>query len=67
MANRKVNSMEKYEIWKTNIFNDDILTDCVGVMYDLELAKDFVDYQATVACERYAVTQNGEVVYNSIS
>ena len=63
MANRKVNSMGKYEIWKTNPFNDDILTDCVGVMYDLKLAKDFVDYQATVG-EGFAVKENGKVVYD---
>lgn len=54
---------EKYTIWKTNIFNEEILTDYIGVMNDLKLAKDFVDYQATMG-ESFAITKDGEVIYN---
>lgn len=56
--------MSNFEIWKTNQFNDDILTDCVGVMYDLQLAKDFVDYKASIG-EGFVVKQNGKVVYDA--
>lgn len=54
---------EKYTIWKTNLFNDDILTDYIGVMNDLKLAKDFVDYQATIG-EGFAITKDGKVIYD---
>lgn len=54
---------EKYTIWKTNIFNAEILTDYIGVMNDLKLAKDFVDYQATMG-ESFAITKDGEVIYD---
>lgn len=54
---------EKYTIWKTNIFNEDILQECVGVMYDLKLAKEFVDYQATMG-EALTLTKDGNVIYD---
>lgn len=50
---------EKWEIWRTNKFNNDILTEHVATFYDLELAKNFVDYQATLS-EDFAITHNGE-------
>ena len=36
----------KYKIWRTNRFNETILSELVAEFDDLELAKDFVDYQA---------------------
>jgi hypothetical protein len=38
----------KYKIWKINRFNETILSELVAEFDDLELAKDFVDYQATL-------------------
>lgn len=52
---------EKYLIWKTNKFDDNILTECVATFYNFDSAKDFVDYQATLG-EGFAITINGKRV-----
>lgn len=52
----------KYDVWKCNKFNDDILSDFVAVFYNLELAKSFVDYQMTLG-ENYVVLKNGVRIY----
>lgn len=51
----------KYVIWRTNRFDDDILQDIVAKFADLELAKDFVNYQATLA-ESFVITKDGKRV-----
>ena len=51
----------EYKVWKTNRFNDEILTDLVAVFYDFNKAKDFVKYEATLA-ESYAITLNGSII-----
>lgn len=53
----------KYKIWRTNRFNEMILSDLVAEFDDLELAKDFVDYQATLG-ESYAILQDGVRLYD---
>mgnify|MGYP000884401627 CR=1 FL=1 len=51
----------EYKVWKANKFNDDILTDLVAIFYDLEIAVDYVKYQATIS-EHYVIIQNGTKV-----
>ena len=53
----------KYKIWRTNRFNETILSELVAEFDDLELAKDFVDYQATLG-ESYAILRDGVRVYD---
>lgn len=53
----------KYKIWRTNRFNEMILSDLVAEFDDLELAKDFVEYQATLG-ESYAILQDGVRLYD---
>lgn len=48
---------EKYEIWRTNKFND-CPTECVGIMYDVGLAEDFISYQASLG-ESFVVMRDG--------
>lgn len=48
----------KYKIWRTNRFNDTILSELVAEFEDLALAKDFVEYQATMG-ESYAILKDG--------
>lgn len=56
-----MDDLEKYEIWKTNPFNEHILSECVGIMYSKKLAKDFVAYQASLG-ESYTVLKDGKEV-----
>lgn len=53
----------KYKIWRTNRFNATILSDLVAEFDDLELAKDFVDYQASLG-ESYAILKDGVRLYD---
>jgi hypothetical protein len=48
----------KYKIWRTNRFDETILSELVAEFEDLELAKDFVEYQATMG-ESYAILKDG--------
>lgn len=48
----------KYKIWRTNRFDGEILSELVAEFDDLELAKDFVDYQATLG-NSYAILKDG--------
>ena len=48
----------EYKVWKTNRFNDEILTELVAIFYDLKKAKDFVEYQSTIA--KSAIMENGK-------
>lgn len=50
-----------YEIWSTNCFNDEILQEIIAKFSDLELAKDFVEYQATLG-NSFAITKAGKRV-----
>lgn len=50
-----------YEIWRTNRFDNDIPVECVGRLYDLELAKDFVDHQATMG-ESFVIIRDGNKI-----
>lgn len=49
---------ETFKIWRTNSFNNELLEECVGELYDLELAKELVSHQATLG-NSYAITKNG--------
>lgn len=48
----------KYKIWRTNRFNETILSELVAEFDDLELAKDFVEYQASLG-NSYAILKDG--------
>lgn len=50
-----------YVIWSTNRFNDDLLQEVVATFRDLELAKGFVEYQATLG-NSFAITKDGKRV-----
>ena len=51
-----------YVIWSTNKFDDDLCVDLVAKFSNLELAKDFVDYQATLG-NGYAIFKDRKRVY----
>lgn len=53
----------KYKIWRTNRFNETILSELVAEFDDLELAKDFVDYQASIG-KFYAILKDGVRLYD---
>ena len=53
----------KYKIWRTNRFDVTILSELVAEFDDLELAKDFVDYQASIG-ESYAILEDGVRLYD---
>ena len=53
----------KYKIWRTNRFDVTILSELVAEFDDFELAKDFVDYQATLG-ESYAIVKDGVKLYD---
>lgn len=53
----------KYKIWRTNRFDETILSELVAEFDDLELAKDFVDYQASIG-DSYAILQDGVRLYD---
>ena len=53
----------KYKIWRTNRFNETILSELVAEFDDLELAKDFVDYQASIS-KSYAIVKDGVKLYD---
>lgn len=53
----------QYKIWRTNRFNETILSELVAEFDDFELAKDFVDYQATLG-ESYAILRDGVRLYD---
>lgn len=53
----------KYKIWRTNRFDETILSELVAEFDDLELAKDFVDYQATLG-NSYVIVQDGVKLYD---
>lgn len=48
----------KYKIWRTNRFDEAILSELVAEFEDLELAKDFVEYQASIG-NSYAILKDG--------
>ena len=50
-------NVEKYEIWRTNKFNDNPM-ECMGIMYDFTLAEDFINYQASIG-ENFVILHNG--------
>jgi hypothetical protein len=53
----------KYKIWRTNRFDGEILSELVAEFDNLELAKDFVEYQATLG-NSYAIVQDGVRLYD---
>lgn len=53
----------KYKIWRTNRFNETILSELVAEFDDLELAKDFVDYQASIG-KSCAIVKDGVKLYD---
>lgn len=53
----------KYKIWRTNRFNETILSELVAEFDDLELAKDFVDHQASIG-KSYAILKDGVRLYD---
>ena len=55
----------KYKIWRTNRFDAEILSELVAEFADFELAKDFVDYQASIG-NSYAILKDGVRLYDDI-
>lgn len=53
----------KYKIWRTNRFDVTILSELVAEFDDFELAKDFVDYQASIG-QSYAILKDGVRLYD---
>lgn len=53
---------QNFAVWETNQFNNDILSKLVAHFYNLELAKDFVDYKTSLG-ESFAILQNNEKIY----
>ena len=53
----------KYKIWRTNRFDETILSELVAEFDDLELAKDFVDYQASLG-NSYAILKDEVRLYD---
>lgn len=53
----------RYKIWKTNRFDAEILSELVAEFADFELAKDFVDYQASIG-NSYAILKDGVRLYD---
>lgn len=53
----------KYKIWRTNRFDETILSELVAEFNDLELAKDFVDYQASLG-NSFAILKDGVRLYD---
>lgn len=51
-----------YIVWSTNRFNDDLLQEIVAKFSDLNLAKDFVEYQATLGNSFAVVGKDGKRV-----
>lgn len=54
----------KYKIWRTNRFNESILSEFVTEFDDLELAKDFVDYEATLGNSFAVLDKDGVIIYD---
>lgn len=53
----------KYKIWRINRFDAAILSELVAEFEDFELAKDFVDYQASLG-ESYVILKDGVRLYD---
>lgn len=53
----------KYKIWRTKRFDETILSELVAEFNDLELAKDFVDYQASLG-NSFAILKDGVRLYD---
>lgn len=54
-----MNEEKEYVIWRMNPFNHEIPMKLVARFYDLELAKEFVEYQATIG-EHFDILQGSE-------
>jgi hypothetical protein len=54
----------KYKIWRTNRFNESILSEFITEFDDLELAKDFVDYEATLGNSFAVLDKDGVIIYD---
>lgn len=50
-----------YVVWRTGRFNDDMLTEVVAKFNNLDLAKDFIEYQATLG-NSFAIVKDGKRV-----
>ena len=50
-----------YVVWRTGKFNDDMLVEVVAKFNDLDLAKSFIEYQATLG-DRFAIVKDGKRV-----
>jgi hypothetical protein len=51
-------------VYRLNKFNDNLTDELVANFYDVELAKNFCNYQATLDSYCYAVFQQDICVYN---
>jgi hypothetical protein len=57
-------SNDVYKVYRMNRFNSVLADELVANFYDVELAKDFCNYQATCHSDCYAVFQQDICVYN---
>ena len=53
----------KFTVWETNRFSEEtILNELTAHFYNLETAKDFVDYQTTLG-NTYVIMENNKQIY----
>ena len=55
---------QKFAVWSTNPFNDEMLDELIAHFYNLEAAKDFVDYQFSVYGNTFVILQNNKRILN---
>lgn len=51
----------EYKVWLANMWNEDLLQEVVAIFYDLDKAKEFVEYQATLG-RTYVIKHNGKKI-----
>ena len=54
---------QKFAVWSTNVFDNEILSDLIAHFYDLEAAKDYVDYQLSIG-NTFVILQNNKRILN---
>ena len=52
---------QKFAVWRTGLFSDEP-NELIAHFYDLEAAKDFTDYQATIG-NGFVVLQDNKKIY----
>lgn len=53
--------MKQYKVYLANMWDEDLLQEIVAIFFDLEKAKEFVEYQATLG-RSCVIKHNGEKI-----